>query len=359
MDFDKDIDMLFRFLFALILFSIYAVSFASEKKPVTIPTTMPAELLAVLNQQKMNQTFHLSNAKKSYSKEIKRVIYITLDGVRWQDIFEDRSHLKTFWDKYAKNMMIYGDPTTNEKMEVASVPISLPSYQSQMSGSVQPCQDNFCGQIRVETLPEYLIHHFRFKKQDVAIFASWFEIAFATEHQIGTTFSNAGNQFVYDPNTGVADPIMFFLNEQQDKYNADLVDRFDIFTFAQAMHYLEVYQPRFMWLSLTDADVAAHMHIRGLYNEVLNLYDRLLDILFSTLDSLGLSDETLVILTTDHGRGNGSHWPDHGPQFPESKQTWAFVKGGELVEISPHYHNTLSVRPTVEKIFNESLHRTT
>ena len=71
--------------------------------------------------------------------EIKRVIYITLDGVRWQDVFKTHSYLPIFWGKYAKNAEIYGEPGSNRTMEAASVPISLPSYQSQMTGVVTQC----------------------------------------------------------------------------------------------------------------------------------------------------------------------------------------------------------------------------
>lgn len=339
--------MLLKRLIVLICFCFCSFTFAATNA-LDIPTNLPANLSSI-SPKNINQKNSQSIGK------ISRVIYITLDGVRWQNIFEDPDHFKIFWQKYGKNLKIYGAPGSPLKIEVASVPTSLPSYQSQMSGAVQPCKDNFCGRIHVETLPENLMHHFGFQKKDVAIFASWYEIEFATEHQFGATFTNAGNQPVYDPDTGVADPVMLFLNEQQNKYSSDLLDRFDVFTFAQAMHYLEVYQPRFLWISLTDADTAAHLRSMELYNSVLDLYDRMLDIFFYTLDTLKLSDDTLVIITTDHGRGNGDHWPDHGPKYPESKQTWAFVKNGELVAINPpNYFSTLSIRPTVERVFSSA-----
>lgn len=294
----------------------------------------------------------VNDKAKNPPKKISRVIYITLDGVRWQDIFINRQYLQTFWRKYAKEMKVYGDPKTSLSIEVASVPISLPSYQSQMSGAVQPCQDNFCGRIQVETFPEYLVNKLGFKKKDVAVFASWYEISYAVEKQTGTVYDNSGNKCVYGPETGIADQTMYFFNEESKKYYGDPLDRLDIFTFAHAMHYLETYRPRFLWLSLTDADLAAHLKSKPLYHSVLKLYDRMLDIFFSTLDMLNLSDETMVIITTDHGRGNGTHWTDHGPEYPESKQTFAFVKNGELIPIGDNNHfSTLSIRPTIEGIF--------
>lgn len=335
--------------FILLFICFYTTAFAA-KTLNDIPKDIQKNVLDHISLPK--KSTHFLAHKSQQIKKISRVIYITLDGVRWQDIFLTHKYLKTFWSKYAKDMKVYGDPKTPINIEVASVPISLPSYQSQMSGEVQPCQDNNCGRITVETFPESLIHHFGFKKQDAVIFASWYEIAYASQHQLGTVFESSGNKPVYDPNTGCADVTMLFLNEEQNKYTPDLLDRFDIYTFAQAMHYLEIYQPRFLWLSLTDADLAAHLGSKPLYRSVLNLYDRMLDIFFTNLETLNLADETMVIITTDHGRGNGKHWTDHGPKFPESKRTWAFVKNGSLAVIdSPNHYSTLTIRPTIEGIF--------
>lgn len=348
--YDKEIIMHFsRLLLLLCLCFVSSVFATAEKLPIQVSSNLTEKLFYFLPTQQIKSS-------NDHQEKIKHVIYITLDGVRWQDIFVDRSHLKIFWSKYAQSMKIYGDPMRPGKIEVASIPISLPSYQSQMSGAVQPCQDNFCGRINVETFPEKLIKSFGFKKKDVAIFASWSTIANATEHEIGKTFTNAGNKSVYDPDTGVADQVMQFLNSQQMINHENLLDRSDLFTFAQAMHYFEKYQPRFLWISLTDADAAAHLKSRGLYDNVLELYDRLLHILFHTLDILDLSDETAIIITTDHGRGNGKHWTDHGPKYPESKQTWAFAKNADLVPMQgSNYWSTLSIRPTIEAILKSEM----
>src|SRR5471032_2981092 len=83
-----------------------------------------------------------------------RVIYVTLDGVRWQDVYQDKTYFPKLWRKYASDLTFYGLPNSYTKMEVASVTISLPSYQSQMAGVVLPCAGNQCGRIPVKTLVE-------------------------------------------------------------------------------------------------------------------------------------------------------------------------------------------------------------
>src|SRR5690606_28362813 len=97
-------------------------------------------------------SFSGSPASKS---PITHVIFITLDGIRAQDIFGKRQLMPVFWDKYAKHAEIYGEPGSQKTMSVgAKIPYSLPSYQSMMSGKATTCMDNDCGRLTIETLPE-------------------------------------------------------------------------------------------------------------------------------------------------------------------------------------------------------------
>jgi hypothetical protein len=284
--------------------------------------------------------------------EIKHVIYITLDGVRWRDIYLSHAYFPKLWHKYADKLMFYGLPNSNTTMEVSSIPLSLPSYQSQMSGAVQPCDGNECGRISVTTLPEHLIQTLHLNKKEVAIFASWPVIAHAIESIPGKTYSNVGNHPVYDPVTHQADETMAKLNHKQAVDQAYKPNRSDQYTFAQALHYLKKYQPRFLWISMVNADDEAHANHLHNYHHWLGFYDDALDELFTTLKTHKLDSNTMVIVTTDHGRGEGANWTTHGPDYPEAKRTFAFVMNGKLVPVSHqgniYHYSTLSVRPSIE-----------
>ena len=285
-------------------------------------------------------------------QKINHVIYVTVDGARWQDIYLDRTYFPKLWKKHAKHLIFYGEPGDSTTMEVASIPVSLPSYQSQMSGAVQPCDNNACGRIGVQTFPEDILLGKKLNKKEVAIFSSWYEINFAAEHVQGRLYTNTGNVPVTDPDTSIPDAIMETLNQQQLNDHPKYPGRYDKYTFAQALHYFEKYQPHFMWISLLDADEAAHAADLERYHAALTFYDDALEVLFNMLSTLKLDKDTLVIVTTDHGRGNGDDWTSHGSKYPESKQTWAFVMNGELAPInregSVTYYSTLSIKPTVE-----------
>lgn len=291
-------------------------------------------------------------AKFHQQNKIKHVIYVTLDGTRWQDIMQIQANFPKLWSKYASQMQVYGRPGSDATMEVASIPVSLPSYQSQMTGAVQPCLGNECGRVKVETLPEFLLGKLHLAKKDVAVFSSWPVIADALESKSGTVYSNVGNLPVVDPVTGKPDVVMAEINHLQTLRRHVKTNRMDEYTFAQSLHYFEKYKPRFMWISLVNADNEAHMNHQEKYNQVLLSYDNYLDQLFTRLKSMKLDKNTMVVITTDHGRGNGDNWTTHGPEYPEAKPTWAFVMNGKLTPVGndgkiSHY-NTLSIRPAIE-----------
>lgn len=286
---------------------------------------------------------------------IEHVIYITLDGVRWQDIFNTHEYLPTFWKNYAKDAAIYGAPGSNTTMEVASVPISLPSYQSQMTGMVTPCRENECGALAVETFAEALVKKAGFKKSEVASISCWEVMDNAFESRLGTAFSNHGTRPMHDPDTYEIDDVMKQLNiEQAAAYPGDDT-RSDKYTLAQSLHYFEKYRPKFLWVSFGDADDLAHEGKLEEYHQTLFFYDQAIDNIIKMVKTLKLAGKTMIIITTDHGRGNGNNWTEHDETMPEAKQTWAFVLNGKLengiADGNFYHYNTLSIRPTIEKAF--------
>lgn len=288
-------------------------------------------------------------------KKIQHVIYITLDGTRWQEAVKQHRYMPVFWKKYASQCVIYGGPGSTDTMEVAAVPISLPSYQSQMAGAVQPCMNNECGRIRVETLPESLVRQYGFHKKDTAVFASWNIMNHAAEHIEGTVHINDGNLPAFDPDTHQPDIVMNKINQRQIADHPEGMDRFDKYTFAQAVHYLKKYKPKFLWIALQDSDDRAHAGDWAGYVDALAFYDKALDKIFTTLSRLKIGKSTMVIVTTDHGRGKGQNWTTHGEEYPESRKTWAFVYNGELIPDSRNglvkHYSTLSIKPSVEAVF--------
>lgn len=292
------------------------------------------------------------------------VILFMLDGVRWQEFFHgsdsliDASVNEPNIFKYIRSSIgtasfISGDRKNGSEDTVSNTRlISLPAYQSIMAGKTTGCRSNSCGRIQVETLQENILGKLNLKKTEVATIASWEEIPNAVEHQEGHTFVNAGLREI---NEGKVDSTTTLLNKKQREDSPSWDGRKDEYTYAHAINYLRNNRPRFLFISLNDSDEWAHKGNYPQYIATLKGYDDKIKGLFATLAAMGdYGRSTTVIITTDHGRGNGNRWKDHGTGSPESKYIWIYGRNPQKVEKSKVAdaggYTHLDIRPTIEKL---------
>jgi arylsulfatase A-like enzyme len=93
----------------------------------------------------------------------------------------------------------------------------------------------------------------------------------------------------------------------------------------------------------------------------LQQYDGWIKQLAETLDALGdYGRNTTLIVTTDHGRGDGNNWSEHGSGWPESKDIWFYARNertrhARRLAATPSREFThLDIRPTVEALIGLS-----
>ena len=267
------------------------------------------------------------------------VILVTFDGVRRQEFFGDRPDpdldkadtaelFPRFWSQRAAEGVVYGNPKNKDVFSVSNASIvSLPAYQSIFAGSPQPCRNNDCGRIGVETFPERFVRELGLPKEQVAIFASWSSIALAVEHKPGTVAVDAGK------GGGT---------------------RRDAETWPVALAYLQTKRPRFLYISLNDSDDQGHAGDYGAYLASLRTYDRWLDELLTKLDGMGdYGKETTVLVTTDHGRGTGKDWRNHNALRPKAALVFLYARGPGVSPGKPSrdWNSHADIRGTVEKLF--------
>lgn len=285
------------------------------------------------------------------------VILLMLDGVRWQEVFSNaRAPIFTnLWQSVAGGSAIFGDRMHGTEMTVSNRHnISLPAYQSIMAGATQGCASNECGRVSVETMQERIRRELDLPATQVATIASWDQIPNAVEHAPGATFTNAGFE---DLNDGTFDPGFDAINHAQthDRPHWEAA-RLDRYTWEHAMRYLTKHKPRFLFISLNDSDEWAH---RGEWNQYINTlqnYDAYIKELMEKLDAMGeYGKHTTLIVTTDHGRGDGKDWMHHGP-YPSSKYVWLFGRASRASKanrlspfgfLAPSYSH-IDIRPTIE-----------
>jgi len=277
-----------------------------------------------------------------------RVLLVTLDGVRWQDFFDvpgetfaddaERPLFAFFWQRLAPRGIALGDASRNSSVRAAGArAASLPSYQAMLAGATQPCDDNECGAIGVETFLESIARRLSLPDGQVAVFASWRALR---------------NSVARDPSA-----LWIDVGEPDPERDAPWDDsRWDEETFARATAYLERERPRLFYLALGDADKWAHENDEARYKSSLRRYDGFLERLAALLESLGpdFRDHTTLILTSDHGRGDGWLWRWHQP-FDSAQQVFLaavgpYTRPGGRAENGPP-HSLADLRPTIELLF--------
>jgi hypothetical protein len=284
----------------------------------------------------------------SERRERHNVVLVTIDGVRWQDALD---HRKTFAlgqgrpamphlvGAFARAGALFGDPRQQSLARVsARRPMSLPGYLAITHGRMTDCRNNHCPRTAEETFLERVARELALPPTKVAVFASWSAIARAASHADGTIFTDIPPDG--DPREG----------------GPPWPDaRFDEETARRALTYLEEERPRLLWISLLDPDERAHAREKAGYLEALGAADAVLARLDETLTRMpGYGEHTTVLVTTDHGRGEGPFWTSHS-RFDVSRAIFLGARGPltRPVGVSASEAEPLEqadVRPTIERL---------
>ncbi len=255
----------------------------------------------------------------------------------------------------AKHMpagLVYGRPGSGTHVWLAnSVIYSLPAYRSIFSGYSGDCFSNGCGRIDVETFPERIAREFGLGMYDVAAIASWIKMDFAVTRGGKRIFVNTGTNLFPEFSSAYAAANDGMLVEPPPWGQA----RLDKFTFSHGLNYLKEKQPRFFYLSLNDADEWAHLDLYADYIRIIRQYDAWIDELIRVID--GLPGRTVLLMTTDHDRGSGRFFKNHG-FIIDGAPIWLYARGprGAKVDLDliktegRDFFTHLDIRPTVEAL---------
>lgn len=174
------------------------------------------------------------------------------------------------------------------------------------------------------TVLEFVRERLRLPRAGVAVFGSWDRFAVIPEHVPGSLTVNAGFMPFEDADPGIAR-----LDAVQAQARTWRSERFDAFTAAFALRYLERERPRLLYVGLGDTDEWAHA---GRYLDTLEglaLADRFLRTLWEWLQAQpDYRGNTLLIVATDHGRGRTPRdWQHHGPDVEGAQDVWLALAG--------------------------------
>jgi hypothetical protein len=335
------------------------------------------------------------------------VILVTLDGFRWQELFngadstivfnkkamkkgrvderflgasavERREKLMPFfWNVIGKHGQLYGNRTYGNLVNCANpFWFSYPGYSEMLVGFVDGSIHSNAKKLNPNSsVLEYVQRQPGFEGK-VAVFSTWDVIPYVVRGPANGMYTNGGGEPV--ANAGLSESSVL-LNELQELLDNPHGERYDAFTFYQAFEYLKCESPRLMFISLDETDEHGH---GGRYKEYLNsahCADRMLSTLWNWIQSNErYRDKTTLIVTTDHGRGRGANggWREHGRIFLGSNQMWFAAIGpdtpalgevrseGQLYQkqiaktiasfFGLDYRNTEEVGETIQAMFNNN-----
>jgi Type I phosphodiesterase / nucleotide pyrophosphatase len=296
----------------------------------------------------------------------KNLIIVTIDGVRWQEVFEGaneqilnnpdyvseiRLSKSLYWDDNfetrRKKIMpflwnyiinegqVIGNRNEGTKMNVANVwGISYPGYNEIFTGNTDITIATNAKKFNSnENILEYLNGLYGFKNGVVG-FVSWdvFPYIFNNKRGKNNFLLNASYNYSTLPETENINlnKVTIVSNEFIKHKEAT---RNDALTFQSAKAYLEEHRPRVLFLGLGESDEMAHQKKYDLYLQKIQQSDQMIAELWQWVQTTeGYRNNTDLIITTDHGRGQSKDtWDEHGFGVKGCKQTWMALLGPDYI----------------------------
>tara|TARA_R110002167_G_scaffold25714_14_gene89017 strand:+ start:904 stop:1998 length:1095 start_codon:yes stop_codon:yes gene_type:complete len=324
------------------------------------------------------------------AQEVKKpkVILITLDGFRWQELFtgadpmlidnkkfvHDQADLKAkfwkdspterreallpfVWKEVAKFGQIHGNRNLGSKVDLTnSMWFSYPGYNEILTGAADDARISSNDKINNpnKTVLE-LANVMPMYKGKVAAFGSWDVFPFIINEARSGVPVNAGFKIAEGNDLSERE---IFLNELQPQVPSPWSSvRLDAFTHHYAMEFMKRKHPELVYIAYGETDDFAHDGDYGAYLNSAHNTDGLIQELWNfTQQDPFYRDNTIFLISTDHGRGTHplKTWKGHGDEVTGAGQVWlmAFGKGitpeGEISVMEQLYSNQIA--PTIAKI---------
>ena len=290
----------------------------------------------------------------------RHVILVMTDGFRWQEVFggaedalltraagnvadtmglrrdfgrgsgaERRAALLPFiWGTMAVQGQLFGDSARGSVAQITNpLKFSYPGYSETFTGHVDPRIDSNEHPANTNvTVFEWLNRQPAFRGR-VAAFATW--DAFSRIINADRSGVPVADGWTRGGVTGTGTPREALLRElfaTTVRYWPD--NNWDALTHQAAMDHLAVRKPRVLFIGYGETDEWAHAGRYDLYLRSVHQVDAYLAQLWAQVQSdPQYRDRTTLIVTTDHGRGDGPKWRDHGKDVVGAENIWMAVLG--------------------------------
>jgi hypothetical protein len=301
-----------------------------------------------------------SLSAEAASTKTKNIFLITVDGLRWQEVFSgaeallinksnggvadsNRLHqsfwretpgerraalLPFFWSVIAKQGQLYGNQNKGSVAVLTNgKKFTYPGFNEIFTGFA----DDRIDKNEKRNNPNVSVLEWLHRKpaftNRVAGFANWdvHPYILNTERSGIPVWTGYENSPTGEPGSRLE------LIEKLFRDTTPLWDgmNFDSFYIHAAVEYLKEKKPRLVWIAFSETDEWAHEGRYDRYLTAAHEMDDYVRTLWTTVQSLPeYRDKTTIILTCDHGRGSGpSEWKNHGADVVGAENIWLAVLG--------------------------------
>lgn len=316
-----------------------------------------------------------------------KVVLITLDGLRWQELFSgadpalianreyvgDTTALKAafwrdspearreallpfLWSEVAHSGQLHGNRAYGSKVDLTNeLWFSYPGYNEILTGAADDNRIKSNDKIPNPntTVLEAFNRSIRGRGK-VAAFGSWDVFPFIVNEDRSGVPVNAG----FEAARGELSPREAFLNELQEQIPSPWGSvRLDAFTHHYALEYMKKRHPEFVYIAYGETDDFAHDGDYQAYLKSAHTTDGFIRQLYEfTEQDPFYRGQTVFLITTDHGRGTLplDTWKSHGTSIEGAGQVWliAFGQGvrslGEVQTEEQIYADQIA--PTIARI---------
>ena len=306
------------------------------------------------------------------------VVYVTLDGFRWQELFggayepfiakdagvadvaglkarfwresdEERREtlLPFFWKTIAKHGQIFGDPSRNAAARLQNThKFSYPGYSEMFCGFADDegiKSNNKIPNPHVSVL-EFLNQRPGFEGR-VAAIATWDVFPFILNQPRSGIYCHAGITPI--PGNGLSDRERLLNDLIADTVVLWPDNQIDSLIMQAAREYLLRQKPRVFFIGLGETDEWAHARRYDRYLHSAHRADAFIAGLWELLQSLpDYKDQTSLLIACDHGRGvTIRDWTDHGAKVDGAEFVWMMALGPDV--------KPLGVRSDVETTLSQ------
>lgn len=293
-----------------------------------------------------------------------RVVLVTLDGVRWQDVFfgidprfrpdahdaHEPTMPKTVALAQARGVMIgEGGAGCGVVRTAGGANVSLPGYIEIFTGRPTACRDNHCARVDTPTVLDEVASAANGTATSVS---SWEGIAWAAASADGAVVS--AGQLPWRgprPSSRALDELLR-VSALVEPFPGYAEYRPDGFTMRIALEVMRARQPTLMHVGLGDTDEWAHRGDYAAYLAALRSADDFIGEVADLLDVTGEASRTTVIVTSDHGRSYDLK--QHGESYLGSERSFVIVFGPGIApraKVCPDGDVTLlDIAPTVREL---------